>query len=271
MLTRHEDVVAIHKKDLPLTAERVSPLMNQLPEAIQAEVQPLRNHLQAWMQMIEPPHHTRLRNLESKAFTSRMVEDLRPRVQHVVDALLDAIGDARETDMTHNFAGPLPTVVIGEMLGIPTSDQAQFKEWSDNIAVVLEGVGPTIVEQVRVGHQSVLELTEYISAIAEQRRKRPERDLITALVAVEDDGDKLSGEELIGMCSFLLVAGNETTTGLVGNGLLALLQNPDEMQKLKSDPELIKNAIEEFIRYDGPLHRNTRVATEDFEFRGKQN
>jgi cytochrome P450 len=270
ILTRYDDVQFALQYDPRLTAERLSPLIQQLPEATQIEVEPLRQHLSTFLQYYDPPDHTRLRTLVNKTFTPRMLECLRPRIQEIVDELVDAVYHSGRMEVIREFAYPLPAIVVAEMLGVPPEDRDQFKQWSDDIAEFFEGVGEDYAAVARRTNQSVLELTDYLGRLFAERRQHPQEDLISALVAVEEAGDRLSEAELFGMCSFILEAGHETTTGLIGNGLLALLQHPDQMQKLRNDPSLIKTAVEEFLRYDSSIQRISRVAVQAFELGGKQ-
>ncbi|MDE2964705.1 MAG: cytochrome P450 [Acidobacteriota bacterium] len=152
----------------------------------------------------------------------------------------------------------------------PPDDRDRFKRWADDLTVFMEGVGADYPAIARRTNRSVLELTDYLAGLFEQRRRRPRADLISDLIAVEAEGDRLSQAELFGICSFLLEAGHETTTGLIGNGLLALLRHPDQMSKLQENPALIGPAVEECLRYDGPIQRISRVVTADFELRGRR-
>ena len=215
----------------------------------------------------DPPDHTRLRTLVSKAFTPRSVSDLAPRIQQIVDDLLDATEGRDRLDLIDAFAYPLPVIVIAEMLGVPSEDMGVFKEWSNDIALSVE---PTVNdEQQRRINESDQKLYDYFEGIIEQRRRKPQDDMITALIAAEDEGDRLTHEELLATLLLLLVAGNETTRNLIGNGTLALLRNPDQMQRLRNEPELIDSAINEMLRYDSPVQLDGRMATEEVEIGGK--
>jgi pimeloyl-[acyl-carrier protein] synthase len=270
ILTRYDDVRFALQYDPRLTAERLSPLLKQLPATVQSEVEPLRQLLSTWMQYYDPPDHTRLRKLVNKTFTPRILEHLRPRIQAIVDELIDTVYDSGQIEVIREFAYPLPAIVVAELLGVPAEDRDAFKQWSDDIAEFLEGVAQDYAAVARHTNQSVLELTDYLGRLFDERRRHPRADLISALVAVEEEGDKLSEAELFGMCSFILEAGHETTTGLIGNGLLAFLRHPDQMQKLKNDPSLINTAVEECLRYDSSIQRISRVAVQEFELRDKR-
>lgn len=220
------------------------------------------------MLFLDPPDHTRLRALVSKAFTPQAVEALEPRIQAIMTELLAQIPDPSSFDLMETLAYPLPVIVMAELLGVPAKDRAQFKAWSDRRARVLE---PTITRpEVAIAYQAALELDAYFLGIIQQRRQEPRHDLISSLVAVEEAGDKLTQDELLVMLRLLLIAGNETTTNLIGNGMLALLQHPEQMRLLREEPRLIPGAIEELLRYDPPVQVDGRTVMEDFELRGRR-
>ena len=284
IITRYSDVNFVIQHDPRLTSERVNPLIDILPPSVQTEMQPLREHLSAWMQNYEPPEHTRLRSLVSKAFTPHMLDAHRTRIQEIVDDLIDSVkinskknlrtirnGSTSEVhiDVIRDFASPLPVTLITEMLGVPELDRTPFQKWTIDIAGFLAGYPSNLEDVARRAQRSVLELNEYLRDIFSQRRKHPEEDLISALVSVDDAGKKLSEVELFGMCVFLLVAGHHTTTGMISNGLLALLRHPDQFQKLKNSPGLISTAVDEFLRYDSPLQFLSRYSTQDFHLGDK--
>jgi len=219
------------------------------------------------MLMLDPPDHTRLRSLVSMAFTPKALEAWRPRVEAIVDRLLDEAAGERRVDMLDALAVPLPTTVIAEMLGVPTEDLPQFKAWSDDVARTLE---PTITPaELKVAQRSNGELNEYFERIIEQHRVDPRDDLVSQLIAAEEAGDQLSHEELLVTLRLILIAGNETTTNLIGNGLLALLRHPDQLEWLRREPELMESAVEELLRFDSPVQTDGRTALEDIEWGGK--
>ncbi|HEX5479074.1 MAG TPA: cytochrome P450 [Dehalococcoidia bacterium] len=210
---------------------------------------------------LDPPQHTRLRGLVTKAFTPRAVEEMAPRIQQIIDGLLDAVAGRPAFDLIASFAGPLPTIVIAEMLGVDPADRAQFKEWSDIGVSVFD---PTLSPEGRARlEQSSVELDAYFRRVIAERRAGPRADLISGLIAAEDQGEKLSEEQIVTMCALLLAAGNVTTTDLIGNGVLALLQHPDQMRLLRDDPSLIKNAVEEMLRYDSPVVEAGRIPLDE--------
>jgi cytochrome P450 len=209
--------------------------------------------------------HRRLRRLVSKAFTPRMIERLRPRIQEIADDLLDSVVPAGEAELVSAFAFPLPITVIAELLGVPPANRDQFREWSD--AMVRPALAAAELE--RFGLQ-MTEFVRYLHELFQERQREPGEDLVSALVAVEDGGDTLSEEELSSMVALLIVAGHETTVSLIGNATLALLTHPEQRILLEQDPSLLPRAVEELIRYDGPVERTlTRWAAVDVELRGR--
>ena len=214
---------------------------------------------------LDPPDHTRLRGLVNKAFTPKVVEGLRPRIQQVVDELLDSVAEQKSMEVIEDFAYPLPVTVICEMLGVPTEDHETFKEWSRELARSLDPEELLPAEVVERRQRAVQSFAEYFTGLIEQRRKTPRDDLLSALIAAEEAGDKLTGEELLSTCILLLVAGHETTVNLIGNGVLALLRNPDQLERLAQDPSLARSAVEEVLRYDPPVQFTGRVALEDID------
>jgi len=206
---------------------------------------------------MDPPNHTRLRSLVHKAFTPKMVENIRPRIAEIAENLMDGMSNQKvgEGDLIQIFAFPLPITVIAEMLGVPSTDREKFREWTKNL---LFG------DNQETAMVSAMEFAGYINELMEERKARPQDDLLTSLIQAEEAGDKMNHIELTSMIFLLLVAGHETTVNLIGNGTLAFLRNPDQLEKLRNNPALIKNAIEEILRYDGPVETTTtRWAFED--------
>jgi cytochrome P450 len=217
------------------------------------------------MLMVDPPNHTRLRSLVSKAFTPRMIEQLHPRIQQITDELLDAVQERGEMDLINDFAYPLPITVISEMLGIPVTDRQQFRAWTQ----VLVNTGEQN-QQESLKTSAIGEFLRYIKSLLDEKRVHPGNDLTSNLVQVEENGDALSENELISMLFLLIVAGHETTVNLIGNGTLALLQHPDQMQRLQHDLSLIPTTIEELLRYTAPVNlSDERWASEDIHMHGK--
>ncbi len=210
----------------------------------------------------DPPDHTRLRGLVSKAFTPRVVDGLRPRIQQIVDELITRAQAVGSMDVIEEFAYPIPVNVICEMLGVPVADHERFKGWSLDIARGLDSIWlPPDSEVPRRSAASRHAINDYFRGLIAQRRASPRGDLLSALIVAEEAGDKLNEEELLATCILLLIAGHETTVNLIGNGVLALLRNPGELERLRATPGLITNAVEELLRYDGPVQRTARVAS----------
>ena len=216
---------------------------------------------------IDPPEHTRLRKLVNKAFTTRAVADLRPRAEKIVEERLDTIAARGEMDVIRDLASPLPLIVIAEMLGIPTDEREQLKHWSDEM---VRSVGSPSFDDTLRATRAVREFRQYLAGVVAERRREPREDLLSALLAVEDEGDRLSEGEVYMLIGLLMVAGNETTTNLIGNGTLALLRNPDQLARLRDDPGLAPTAVEELVRYDSPVQVTVRFAREEIALAGRR-
>jgi cytochrome P450 len=203
------------------------------------------------MNYTDPPKHQTLRSLVAKVFTARRVEELAPRIQQIAHELIDRVQKSDRMDFMHDFASPLPVILIAEILGVPTEDRADFKQWSDGIVVL----DPFSLEA----------MANYFRSLIEQRRKTPGKDLISDLIAVQEAGETLSARELVDFCIVLLVAGNETTTSLLGNSILCFEEYPEALARLKHEPALLPLAIEEVLRYRSPVQamdRFTKVETQ---------
>ncbi len=232
-----------------------------------AHQMPLVEMQSSWMLFRDPPTHTRLRMLVHKAFTPRMIEQLRTRIQSMTDHLLDSALAKGEMDIVADLAVPLPVMVIADMLGVPEDERHLFRAWSRDLAHTLE-----LTDSAEIydrGALATVDFSAYLRDLANERRKRPQQDLMSALVEAEDQGDKLTEQELISTCILLLVAGHETTTNLIGNGMLALLRNPDQLEQLKAQPELGRTAIEELLRYDSPVQMTSRVVLHEADYNGQ--
>jgi cytochrome P450 len=214
----------------------------------------------------DPPDHTRLRSLVSKAFTPRMIEQLRPRIQQITDELLDAVQKQGQMDLIANFAFPLPITVISDMLGVPPADRKPFRGWTQ---AIVQGQS-TVQEKEAAGMAAEEAFITYIKTLLAEKRAHPDNDLTSVLVRVEENGDVLSEDELISMIFLLITAGHETTVNLIANGTLALLEHPEQMSLLRADPTLLPSAIEELLRYTAPVSLSAvRWATEDITIHGK--
>jgi len=265
VFTRHADCLALFR-DARLSADfRNQAFYSRLKKA-QLKAGRTEEELQRpTMLNSDPPRHTRLRGLVSKAFTPRAVRSLEGRMVEIVDEMLDAASGQSELCVIDTLAYPLPVIIICEMLGIPTEDGDRFRHWSDE---VVRGLGIATLDDLRASIQAARELIAYLEPIAEARRREPRDDLLSGLLQAEEEGDRLTMEEVFQTVLLLLVAGNETTTKLIGNGLLALLQHPEQLALLRENPDRIDTAVEELLRWDGPVHATGRAALEDFEFQG---
>ena len=226
--------------------------------------EPVFRSMSHWMLQQDPPDHTRLRGLVVKAFTARRVEDMRPRIQQIVDETLDRIIPLGRMDLIEDYAFRLPVTIICDMLGIPEDNRELFYKGSRDGGRILDPV-PLTPKEIEAGNAANMMAAMYFHQLFELRRKQPGGDLITQLLQAEEDGQKLSNEELTANIILLFGAGHETTVNLIGNGLLALHRNPDQLALLKAIPGLITNAIEEFLRYDSSVQLTGRVALEDIE------
>lgn len=215
---------------------------------------------------MDPPSHTRLRSLVQSAFSPAIVESLKPQIESAAIHLLDQIPpSASEIELITQFAAPLPVTVIAKLLGVPSEDFGRLKAWSGPMAATAESRKP---EVIAAAMQVCEEFSIYLSEIVQQRRRSPQDDLISSLIAAEADGGKLTEDELIATCMLILVAGHETTTNLIANGVLCLLSNPDQLELLKRDPQLRSSAIEEILRFESPARIAIRFASEDMELKG---
>jgi cytochrome P450 len=267
ILTRHADVTTL-LEDKRFSTERqhstlfkrLKPFQNLDPEFAAT--------LTSTLLMVDPPRHTRLRRLVNKAFTPRMVTRLQPRIQTLVDELLDVQAARGEMDVVEDLAYPLPVIVIAEMLGLPVSDRDRLRHWSDELAGLLDPL------QASGGLDSLQRTYEdvvaYMRPVFESRRREPRDDLISGLVAAEDAGETLRFPELIGLTMLVLGAGHETTTNLIANAVVGLLRHPRERRRLQDDLGLLPSAVEEFLRWDSPVQLTDRVALEDCEIDGRR-
>jgi len=269
VLTRYADVVAA-LRDPRLSAERVLPGRGPAAGAESApDESPIARAMAKQMLFLDPPDHTRLRGLVSKAFTPRVIEGMRPRIQALVDELLDAVAARGRMDLIADFSFPFPAIVIAGLLGIPPEDRDQFKEWSEAFGMLLDP-GVHAPEEVEAAQAGIFALIAYLLEIVAQRRDAPRDDLISLLIAVEEQGDKLDTAELLINCVLLLAAGHGTTTHMIGNGVLALLRQPDQLERLRAEPALMKSAVDELLRYDGPVQVTGRMANQDLEIGGRR-
>jgi len=268
IVIRYDDVRAI-ALDRELSADRLRPFFDILPSDEQRKLADLQRYLTLWAVFKDAPDHTRLRGLMNRAFTPRAVEALRPNIQRIVDDLLDRIVARGEADFIADFAYPLPGSVIMDMLGVPRSDLGVMKVWSDDIALFV-GIARTTPEKYARAQAGTREMAAYFRRLVAERRAAPKRDMISALIAAEEEAQHLTEDEIVATCILLLFAGHETTANLLGNGVLALLRHPEQLAKLRARPELAAGAVEECLRYDGPSGALARVVAVEHELSGRR-
>lgn len=261
VVTNHADVMA-GLRDPHFTAERIDISTDWLPEELRPVLEQPIYALANQMLFMDPPDHTRMRGLVARAFTPRMIEQLRPRIQQIVDELLEPVEKRGHMEVIDEFAYPLPAIVIAEMLGVPARDRDRFTVWTDHFGQLLDSHDLTF-EGLIEALQGVNEFMEYFRAIIKQQRQHPQDNLMQAMLDAEEHGDALSENELLGNCVLILAAGHGTTTHLIGNGLLALLRYPEQMELLRADPSLLPGAVAELLRYDSPVQLTSRVAKTD--------
>lgn len=263
--TRYDDVAAL-LRDHKRFVKNVTNTLSAEQQAQQPPTPPLLRLLGNHMLNLDPPDHTRLRALVNKAFTGQMVTQLEPRIQTIAVQLLDQVQQQGQMDLIEDFAFPLPMIVIAELLGIPPRDRLRFRNWSTAFVTPSANLERSSKKMAKAG-QVMEDFTRYMRQVFAARRRAPRNDLITHLLQAEENGDTLSEEELFSMVILLIVAGHETTVNLIGNGMLALLQHPEQHAFLQAHPALLPAAIEEMIRYDGPVERATmRFAAEEVLF-----
>ncbi|HUJ67377.1 MAG TPA: cytochrome P450 [Acidimicrobiales bacterium] len=256
VLFRHDDVRTM-LRDQSLSADERNMHQTVFSQVAQQEMGDAGDMGSHSMLNLDPPTHTRLRRLVSKAFTPRMIEQLRPRVEDLVDGILDRAAAAGGLELMDELAFPLPFAVITDLLGMPDTDTAELRRLSGMVVRSLEPVlDPTMLREIA---SAAVALNELIGAAIEWKRTRMTDDLLSALIAAEDEGDVLSEPELAEQVALLYIAGHETTVNLIGNGVLALLRHPDQMADLRSDPSLDGPAVEELLRYDSPVQMSRRI------------
>jgi cytochrome P450 len=269
ILTRYQDNLDALRDHASFSSERTrakNALVQQL-ESYRLSSGPLGTT--PTMLSIDPPAHTRMRSLANQAFTPRVVERSKPHIQEIANELLDALPEPGRLDVVADLAVPLPMIVIAEVLGVPISDRERFKTWSTDVAASLGGPfqPQEVLDRARDSSNAV---ADYFRNLIAKRRSKPQDDLLSALIAAEEQGDLLSEDELIATCILLLIAGNETTTHLIGNGMLALLRNPDQRRRLQADLSLSPTAVDEMLRYEGSVQMTSRIVDHDLDFKGQR-
>jgi pimeloyl-[acyl-carrier protein] synthase len=264
ILTRYRDAAALLRDPRGSSDRRKSEMYELFLQSLPEPLDP--DELQPSMLFLDPPDHDRLRGLVHKAFTPRVVEGLRERIEAVVTRLLDRVGERGQWDVVADLAYPLPVTVICDMLAIPDGDRQDVRRWSLDLIYTIDPIIPP--EALARAQKAGREFRGYLADLIAERRRRPGEDLLSGLIAAEDEGQQLTEAELVSTCVLLLIAGHETTSGLVGNGTLALLRHPDQLRRLHEDPSLIRPAMEELLRFDSPVQLTGRLMLEDVEIDG---
>jgi cytochrome P450 len=268
VLTRYDDVKRVCL-DLRMSSDRLRPFFAALPSPEAARMTELIRFLTLWMVFRDPPEHTRLRRLASRVFHVRSMQALRPNVERLTAWLLERIGERERFDFIGEFAGPLPALVIMDMLGVPRDELERMKRLSDEMALFIGSARETPAKYQRA-EAATHEMADLFRALISARRAEPRHDLLSELVHLEDQGDRLSDDELVATCVLLLFAGHETTTHHITNGLAALLRFPAELETLRRNPALAPAAVEELLRYDGPIGAQVRIVQQPQAFHGRE-
>ena len=268
IVTRYADVKQVALNNRQISADRLTPFFKANPEYQRGSIDSLVRYLNHWMVFRDPPDHTRLRRLFTKAFTPTAVANLRPNIEDIVAHLIDGMqAKARRgetVDYIADFAYPLPASVIMDLLGVPRADLERVKVWSDDIALFI-GTAQVAGNKYLRAEAGAKAMSGYFRTLVEARTAAPTADMISQLVLARDDRDALSTDEIIGTAILLLFAGHETTTNLIGNGFLYSMKHRDQWERLIADPALAASAVEEYLRYDGPSGALARVAAADLE------
>jgi cytochrome P450 len=267
VLTRYEDVKRVCL-DSTMSSDRLRPFFATLPPPEASKIAELARYLTLWMVFRDPPEHTRLRRLAARVFNVRSINALRPNIESLTAWLLDRLAERKEFDFIGDFAMPLPALVIMDMLGAPREELARLKRLSDEMALFIGSARDAPEKYERAG-AATREMADLFRELITARRAAPQRDLLSELVALDDGGDRLSDDELVATCILLLFAGHETTTHHLANGLRALLRFPAELDKLRANPALAPAAVEELLRYDGPIGAQVRIVQEAQTLHGR--
>jgi cytochrome P450 len=271
LLTRYDDILVSFRQTTHYSNEnRLGKAVEYLPPEKRANFKPFEDHYATkGLLHSDPPDHTRLRALVTREFTVTIVEKMRPRIQEVVDGLLDAAEERGHMDVIPDLAAALPVAVIAEIIGVPPEDRYLIRKWTDDI-LRFQGVNKPSEVDLSRAQDALIEIRAYIKGMIEERRRQPRGDLMGKFVAAESEGQRLSQAELINTCVTLFTAGHETTLSLISNTIYTLLANPDQYRLLRKNPELLESTIEESLRYESPVSRQTRLMKDDTELAGKK-
>ena len=271
LVSRYSDITTL-LSDPRMSSARTDQTFAVLPPEVREELTPMRSIMTSRMLLSDPPKHTRLKNIVNKAFTPRMIESRRERIQQICHMFLDRVAEQGRMDVMEDIASPLPGWAIADILGIPADEQGFFTRWARDQVRIYDRAGVSPADRVAVmrqGQRSMLEMREYLSGIIAARRLDPRDDLISELIQAEEQGDRLSEDELFAMCVALLVGGNNSTAHLIGNAVLTLIRHPEALAQVLANPELIRPTVEEVMRYESPVQATSRVIKEQMEFGGQ--
>ncbi len=265
IVTRYADVKAVLKSGCVRTDDRPKSIQERNKYLLHKEknLDILAYTTSRFLFYMNPPDHTRLRGLVGKGFSSIVVERMRPHIQEIVDELLDKVRHKGSMDIVAELASPLSVSVISKLLGIPKEAQQQLHQWTNVLSRILDPL--VSLKEYEAMNQATEEIQEYLRTLIAEREKEPQEDFISNLIAAKDQSDRLSQKDLLAICTLLFGAGEETTGNTIGNGMLALLQHPNQMEQLKREPTMIQSAVEEVIRYDSAIQMLTRIATDNLE------
>ena len=270
IVTRYTDVRDMLLSD-DLSVKRLTKFYNALPPADAVLLKDIIHYLNFWLAFRDPPDHTRVRRIMRHAFTAKAIEDMRPNITEITDMLLDRLetSDKNDVDIIREFALQVPAFVIMDLLDVPRDMLDDFKEWSDDMAVFIGGARNSGNKYERAA-RGCEKMSAYFAKLIKERTENPRPGFLMDLINARDEGEKLSNDELIATCILVLFAGHETTTNLIGNATLLLLRHPDQLAKLRSDPDLSDSTSEEVLRFDGPTNALVRVAAQDHDLHGHQ-
>ncbi|MBO0791936.1 MAG: cytochrome P450 [Ktedonobacteraceae bacterium] len=268
-VTSYDISMAVLRDSRRFSSNRVPLNLDRLPEPLRLQAAPVLHMLARQMLFLDSDDHTRLRRLVSSAFTPRRIEGLRTHIQAIVDQLLDALQERELVEITRDFASQIPSLVIAQLLGAPTEDRAQFLAWNDALVMLLDASSSHRDEELIQAFHAVAAFLDYLRHLISERRTAPRDDLIQGFLIAEAEGEKLSEEEILANCLLLLSAGNSTTMYAISNALLTLLHHPDQLQEIRANPSLMPTAIEELLRYEGPVQLIARRTREDVEIGGR--
>jgi cytochrome P450 len=267
VLTRYEDVVSAFG-DRRMSSDRVRPLLDAMPAARRAEAGPVLELIQDWMVVSDPPAHTRLRRLVASAFSPKRIAASEARIRALVDELIDEFIEGGYEDFVPHFSFPLPATVIAELIGAPAADRERFRSWSQDLAMIaFGGGGEDRSDRHAVAMQGLAEMTAYFGERIDYATSHPGEDMISGLLEGDGEGNRLSRHEMEAMCALMLFAGHETTMNLLNGMVLHITRHPDQLQIITDDPSQVGGAVEEVLRYDGPIKVLHRWVVEDVELR----